>query len=162
MSRVIYFIIALAFWVLLTLPLDREHLIAGVVVCGITAMAFGKTRIIQPRKFLQPLRYGWAVVYVVVLLWECIKANFDVAYRVLHPAMPIHPGIVKTRTSLKTDIARACLANSVTMTPGTISVDMDGEGEFYIHWINVRTQDEGRAKEIIFERFEKILRRVFE
>jgi multicomponent Na+:H+ antiporter subunit E len=66
------------------------------------------------------------------------------------------------RTSLKTDVAKTCLANSITMTPGTLTVDMNGEGELYIHWINVRDERVERATEIIVERFERILKRVFE
>jgi len=162
MSRIVYFIVAYAFWLLLTLSLDGQHLVTGVIVCGLTAMIFGRISIAGVKKLLQPQRYFWMVVYVVVLLWECLKANLDVAYRVLHPAMPIRPGIVKVRTSLKTDIARTCLANSITMTPGTLTVDMNGEGELYIHWINVKEGNAGLATEMIVERFQRILKRVFE
>ena len=146
----------------MTLPVDGEHLVGWVVVCGVAAAAFGKTRITHFSKLLQPQRYFWMIVYLFVLFWECFKANLDVAYRVLHPAMPIRPGIVRTRTSLKTDVARTWLANSITMTPGTISVDIKPEGELYIHWIYVRDQDEKRASEIIFGKFERLIRRIFE
>jgi multicomponent Na+:H+ antiporter subunit E len=54
--------------------------------------------------------------------------------------MPIRPGIVKVRTTLKSDFAKTLLANSITMTPGTISVDIIGE-YLYIHWIYVRSED---------------------
>ncbi len=162
MSRAVYFIVALVFWLLLSFSLDWEHLLSGVVVCGLTAMIFGKMSFTQGRKLLQPPRYFWMVVYIVVLLWECIKANFDVAYRVLHPAMPIRPGIIKARTSLKTEVARTCLANSITMTPGTLTVDMNGDGELFIHWINVKGDSVEGATEMIVRRFERILKRVFE
>jgi multicomponent Na+:H+ antiporter subunit E len=161
-AKIVYSIIAFAFWLLLTLSLDREHLVVGVVVCVLTALLFGRIAITQTRKLLQPQRYFWMVFYCFVLIWECIKANFDVAYRVLHPSMPIHPGIVKTRTSLKTDIGRTCLANSITMTPGTLSVDITDEGYLYIHWINVKTQDVEEASQKIVVVFEKILKRIFE
>lgn len=162
MSRIAYFIITFAFWLLLTFSLDWEHLVTGVVVCGLTAIVFGKISISRPRKLFQPQRYFWMVIYAFFLLWECVKANFDVAYRVLHPAMPIRPGIVKARTSLKTDVARTCLANSITMTPGTLTVDMNADGELYIHWINVKDDSAGHAKQMIVKRFERILKRVFE
>ena len=83
------------------------------------------------------------------------------AYRVLHPMMPIKPGIVKIKTNLKTDIAKTFLANSITMTPGTLSVDIK-DGHLYIHWINVRSQDLNKATELIASRFEKILKNIFE
>ena len=162
MARIVYFISTFGFWLLLTLSLDWQHLVIGAAVCGVTAMIFGKISISCPRKLFQPQRYFWMIVYVVFLLWECLKANFDVAYRVLHPAMPIRPGIVKARTSLKTDVARTCLANSITMTPGTLTVDINGEGWLYIHWINVKDDNAGHAREMIVKRFERILKRVFE
>lgn len=162
MARIVYFIIAYAFWLLLTLSLNWQHLVIGAAVCGLTAMIFGKISISRPRKLLQPRRYFWMVIYILLLLWQCLKANFDVAYRVLHPAMPIRPGIVKAQTSLKTDVAKTCLANSITMTPGTLTVDMDGDGELYIHWINIKDDSAGLAKQKIVERFERILKRVFE
>ncbi len=107
------------------------------------------------------MRIIWFLWYLPIFLWECIKANIDVAYRVLHPKMPIRPGIVKVRTNLKTDIAKTFLANSITMTPGTLSVDIKKKF-LYIHWIYVRTEDPEEANAIIVRRFENILKKVFE
>ena len=53
-----------------------------------------------------------------------IKANIDVAYRVLHPARPIKPGIVRIRTSLKNPVGKLALANSITLTPGTMTMQI--------------------------------------
>jgi multicomponent Na+:H+ antiporter subunit E len=80
---------------------------------------------------------------------------------VLHPDMPIRPGIVKVRTTLTSDLAKTSLANSITMTPGTMSVDIVGE-YLYIHWINVKSEDIEGATEQIVGIFEKFLRRIFE
>jgi multicomponent Na+:H+ antiporter subunit E len=98
-----------------------------------------------------------------MFLWECFKANLDVAYRVLHPRLPIHPGIVKVRTKLTTDTALTFLANSITLTPGTMSVDIDKDnGILYIHWIDVKTKDVELATRIIVDRFEKVLKKIFD
>ena len=81
----------------------------------------------------------------------------------LHPRLPINPGIVKIKTSLKSDTALTFLANSITLTPGTMSVDIDTErGVLYVHWINVRAEDIESATKLIAERFEKILRKIFD
>ncbi|MCK4420291.1 Na+/H+ antiporter subunit E, partial [candidate division WOR-3 bacterium] len=88
-------------------------------------------------------------------------ANFDVAYRVVHPALPIHPGIVRVKTSLKSEMARTMLANSITLTPGTLSVDMVGDN-YYIHWINIFTDDPEKQRLLIISKFEWMLRKVFE
>ena len=79
----------------------------------------------------------------------------------LHPDLPINPGIVKILTGLSSDMGKSFLANSITLTPGTLTVDIDGE-YLYVHWINVTTQDIEEASKIISGRFEKIIRRIFE
>jgi multicomponent Na+:H+ antiporter subunit E len=89
------------------------------------------------------------------------KANVDVAYRVLHPRMPIRPGIVKIRTRIKSEAGRVFLANSITLTPGTLSVDLSGD-VLYIHWIYVRETDMGKATEAIIGRFESLIMKIFD
>jgi multicomponent Na+:H+ antiporter subunit E len=122
---------------------------------------FGRFFIENVHKLLQPKRYFWFFAYLVVFIWECIKANLDVAYRVLHPAMPIRPGIVKVKTTLKSELARTLLANSITMTPGTITVDIIDD-YFYIHWIYVRSEDPEVYTEMIMGTFEKYIKRIIE
>jgi multicomponent Na+:H+ antiporter subunit E len=86
-----------------------------------------------------------------------------VAYRVLHPKLPINPGIVKVKTILKTETGLTFLANFITLTPGTFSVDIDKDkGYLYIHWIDVKTQNIEEASQIIVSKFERILKEVFE
>ena len=161
MKRVILFIVAYILWLLLTWTLNWQHLLVGVAVAFLVASLFGNIFVQQPRKCFEPKRYGWFLVYLPLFLWECMKANIDVAYRVLHPRMPINPGIVKVKTTLKSDIAKTCLANSITMTPGTLSVDIKDE-YLYIHWINVRSKEMEQATELIIGRFEPILKRIFD
>jgi multicomponent Na+:H+ antiporter subunit E len=101
------------------------------------------------------------MVYLVVFIWACIKANFDVAYRVLHPAMPIRPGIVKVKTTLKSEFARTLLANSITMTPGTITVDIIDDF-FYIHWIYISSEDPEVYTKTIIGKFENYIKKIVE
>lgn len=90
-------------------------------------------------------------------------ANIDVAYRVLHPNLPINPGIVKVKTKLKSDVGLTFLANTITLTPGTMTVDVDKEkGLLYIHWINVKGKDVEAATKQIVEKFEHTLIKIFE
>jgi len=74
--------------------------------------------------------------------------------------MPIKPGIVVIKTSLKSDIAKMILANSITLTPGTFTLDVIGD-ELLVHWINVKTEDIDEATNMIGQRFEKYLRVIF-
>lgn len=162
-SNVILFLIGLLVWMLLTWPPDGQHLLVGVLVAALVSFLTGDMFVKRPHLFKHVNRYLWFLFYIPLFLWECIKANIDVAYRVSHPRLPIHPGIVKVKTSLKSDTGLTFLANSITLTPGTLSVDIDQENGFlYVHWIDVKDQSQERATRMIVERFEKILKRIFE
>ena len=161
MKYVTLFILSLIFWLLLTFEFTVPNIIVGAVSSIICALFFGRIFISSTYKLLQPKRYFWFMIYLFVFIWECIKANFDVAYRVLHPAMPIRPGIVKVRTTLQSDMAKMLLANSITMTPGTISVDIIDDC-LYIHWIYIRSEDPEVYTPIITGAFEKYIKRIIE
>lgn len=155
------FILTLIFWLLLTFDFSVSNLLTGGVAALLTALLFAKYFFHNTGKLLQPVRYFWFLVYLVIIIWECIKANFDVAYRVLHPAMPIKPGIVKLKLDLKSDFARTMLANSITMTPGTIAVDIVDD-VLYVHWIYVSSEDPDEYRQKIVGRFEKYIKKTFE
>jgi multicomponent Na+:H+ antiporter subunit E len=155
------FILTFLFWLLLTFNLSPANLIAGAAAALITSLLFAKHFFGNVGKFIQPQRYFWLLVYLVIFTWECIKANFDVAYRVLHPAMPIKPGIVKVQMELKSEFARTMLANSITMTPGTISVDIIDD-ILFVHWIYVKSDDPAEYSQKIAGRFEKYIKKIFE
>ena len=112
-------------------------------------------------RLLNPVRLLLAVFYIPYLIYYILLANLDVAYRVLNPDLPINPGIIKVKTKLKNEFAKTMLANSITLTPGTLTVEVDGS-DFYIHWINVVSDDPSVQKKLIVDRFEKILGRIFE
>ena len=161
MRSITVFLLSLLFWFLITFRLTLPNLIVGSMAALITTLIFGRYFLRNVYKFLQPHRYFWLMIYFFIFIWACIKANLDVAYRVLHPAMPIKPGIVKVKTELKSEFARTILANSITMTPGTISVDIIGD-YLYIHWIYVRSEDPEVYTPIISGQFEKFIKKIFE
>ncbi len=163
-KKVILFSVAFLVWCLLNWPPDWQHLVIGIVVSVFSAFIAGDLFINRPYVFKHPLRYWYFLtMYLPCFIWECLKANIDVAFRVLHPSLPIKPGIVKIKTSLKTDTALTFLANSITLTPGTLTVDIDKDkGILYVHWINVKDKDINKATQIIAGHFEKILGKIFE
>jgi multicomponent Na+:H+ antiporter subunit E len=153
-------LITFVLWLALSSKTDLPELITGGVVCLVVSF-FGAR--VYSNLGLPPLsikRILFSLAYIIVLFREIIKANLDVAYRVLHPKMPIKPGIVIIKTSLKSDIAKTILANSITLTPGTFTLDVIGD-EFLIHWINVKTEDIDEATNMIGWKFEKYLRVIF-
>jgi multicomponent Na+:H+ antiporter subunit E len=160
MARVKAFLVTsvllLAIWLLLTAPFTVPELIAGAVIAVVVALLpTGASRVFADVR-VTPRAIAAAVAYVFVFLAELVKANLDVAFRVLNPALPIKPGIVRVKTRLKTPLARTLLANSITLTPGTITVEARGD-EFFIHWIQVRDEDVEGATHAIVSKFERYL-----
>ena len=89
---------------------------------------------------LNPVRWFAFLAYAIVpFFFSMAKANVDVAYRVI--TGKINPGIVRISPDLKTDLGITMLANSITLTPGTLSVDIDEDkNDLYVHWINVKKE----------------------
>ncbi|MHC4634970.1 MAG: Na+/H+ antiporter subunit E [Planctomycetota bacterium] len=162
MRRLIYFVLGFIVWLLLTWTLNVQVIIAGVIASALIAVLFHEMLPKEHRVFISPVRLFWFLVYVPVFFYYMVKANLDVVYRALHPKMPINPGIVKIETSLKTDSGITALANSITLTPGTLTVDLTDDGFLYIHWINVKATDTKQATELIARKFEWFIKRIFE
>ncbi|MBU0996812.1 MAG: Na+/H+ antiporter subunit E [Firmicutes bacterium] len=99
-------------------------------------------------------------IYLPVFIWKLLLANLDVAKRVLSPKIPLNPGIVKIKTNLQGDFGKLALANSITLTPGTLSIDVEGDS-LYIHTVDVKGKNEEENRERISEPFEKILGGIF-
>lgn len=167
MRRLIYFVLSFIVWVFLTWPfvdgkIDLQVVIAGIVAAFIVAILFHDILPKEHIVFISPVRVFWFLVYVPVFFYYVIVANLDVVYRVLHPKMPIKPGIVKVKTNLKTESGITALANSITLTPGTLTVDLTEDGFLYVHWIYVKSEDLEDATNFIARRFEWFLKRIFE
>ena len=162
-SRIVVFILSLLIWAALTSIRDGQEMIAGVVVSFIVAWIAGGIFIStesQPGFLRRALA---AIRYVFKFLWEMIKANLHVAWIVVSPNLPIKPGIVKIKTKLKRDTALTVLTNSITLTPGTLTIDVNPEKqEIYIHCIDVFSTDVDENTQNIGQRFEPLLREVFE
>lgn len=163
-----HFIILLIIWFLLTAPwdpvsghLDWQVTIVGIGVALLTAWLFADLFHGSIREFGSLPRLFWFVYYVPVFLYFVIVANLDVLYRVIHPNMPIQPGIVKVKTRLRSAAGVTALCNSITLTPGTLAVDLTEDGYIYVHWIYVRTTDMETATALIVRRFEDILIKIF-
>ena len=109
--------------------------------------------------FFNPVRWSLFLIYAIgPFFWAMTKANLDVAYRVITGR--INPGIVKISPELKTDLGITLLANSITLTPGTLSVDLDKENNLYVHWINVKNLEP--KIEDVCSNFHRWIRRITE
>ena len=122
--------------------ISTEELVAGVIISVFTAgvarliMGKGENELIR-KPYLLFIRPFVFLVYLVPWFISLTIANLDVAYRVI--TGKIRPGIVRIKPDLKSDLGRTILANSITLTPGTLTVDVDRKsGDLFVHWINVK------------------------
>ena len=143
-------------WVIANATLAADRLIAGAVICAVIALAFANFARVYGDVRWSPKVVYYYLLYLGVFLIELTKANINVMRLVFSPRIDIEPGIVEIKTRLKTPIGRLALANAITLTPGTLVVDIKGDSMF-IHWINVSATDPVAATEEISARFEKYL-----
>lgn len=158
-SFMLSLVILFSLWVVVA-GTDGDELIAGAIISLLISIIFAKRLAVLGELRLTPRSLIRIPLYVVVFLIELVKSTLDVARRVISPSLPINPGIVKVKTRLKSKLGRIVLANSITLTPGTMTVDTDGE-YFYIHWIDIQADDIDAASAAIVHTFEKHLEVIF-
>jgi len=114
------------------------ELLFGAILSLIVGIISRKIFIKESFRMANPVRWVTFLAYIIGPFFIALaKANLDVAYRVI--TGKINPGIVKISPDLKTDLGITLLANSITLTPGTLTVDIDEDkNDLYIHWINVK------------------------
>lgn len=150
----------LLIWVIANNTLESGDLIAGVVITGTIALVFAAFSQVYGVVRWSPRVIFYYLLYFWVFTQELVKANLNVMRVVFSPRIDIKPGIVEIKTELKSPMGRLALANSITLTPGTLVVDMRGDSLF-IHWINVTATDPVGATKEIAGRFEKYLKVVY-
>jgi multicomponent Na+:H+ antiporter subunit E len=142
MPPIFTFFVMLAFWTALSGKFDLFHLGMGVFSSGLVAwlshdlLFEGHTRKLGATL----IEIACFVRYLVWLFGQIVLANFHIAGLALslYPKKHLDPHIIKFRTSLKTNFARFVLANSITLTPGTVSVRIEDD-VFYVHAITRRS-----------------------
>ena len=145
MKFLITTVVAYAVYLLLTIGSGTVALwsTAELVIGAVLAVAVGallRNRFLgTDLRMLNPRRWFTFLVYLFPFFFAMAKANIDVAYRVITGR--INPAIVKINPKLKNDLSVTILANSITLTPGTLSVDVDQKtNELYVHWINIKPE----------------------
>ncbi len=138
------FTLLFAFWVFLSGFFDLFHLSLGVICCAI--VSYGSYDLIFTQTNLRNLKERHRagknfILYLPWLIYQIYLANVHVVYLVWHPGMPIDPEIIRFKTKLRSDLALVTLANSITLTPGTITLDIR-DGEYYVHALSKKVADD--------------------
>ena len=152
-------------WIVLTWSFSLQELAAGVVVSLASALFVSRFFIHEDAfRFFNPVKLLNLIVYAGTFCRELVKANVDMA-KIVFGGCKVNPGIVRVPTGMKSDYGLSLLANSITLTPGTITVEVaeeEGENCYYIHWIDMTAESGEAAGEAIKGNLEKGTRRVFD
>lgn len=112
-------------WILLSGHYEPLLLSLGAGSCVFVAWLTHRMDLVDHEG--HPIHLTWrAAIYWPWLLWEIVKANIDVAKIVLDPALPISPLVFSVKASQADDLGHVIYANSITLTPGTVSIDVKG------------------------------------
>ena len=150
------FILFFIIWMGLTWPLNGQEAIIGGIVSLLLAL-LAASKISTGLDALYPWRLLILLIYVPYFIYKMIVANIELALIVINPKLPIKPAILKGKTILKKNASKVWLANSITLTPGTLTVDIKGD-DFYIHCVKPKEETEKWLEKDVLRPFEKFLK----
>jgi len=142
MKYIATFLILFLNWLIWSGMFDAFHLSLGVISCALVTFishdllfkeGFSYRNIVEAVRFIK---------YIPWLLYQIVLSNIHVAYLVLHPKMPIEPFMITVETKLKKDISLVTYANSITLTPGTITADIVDRKYYVVHCISKKVADD--------------------
>lgn len=153
-------LLAFILYIIITGSMTLYDITTGIITAIAAGLLFGKYLVKNPQKALNPARWVAMVAYFIkyITIIE-LKAHLDVIKRII--SGDTNPGIIRVPITVKDEYAKFLVANSITNTPGTVTVYMDDEYA-YVNWIDVKTRDPDEARREILEEFEKHAKRIFE
>jgi multicomponent Na+:H+ antiporter subunit E len=124
-NQILLFVLLLAFWLVIVPSIDLIQVVVGSIVAfAVTIYSFDTIKSVKPFNF--NLLYIFKFIrFSLVLLVEIVKSNIEVAKIILSPKLKIKPHFVKINNPLKTDFNRVIYGNAITLTPGTITVELE-------------------------------------
>ena len=158
-NPVILFATLMLFWLMLVNSLAPDTLLIGALVSLIIALLYRDGLSFFTEFRWTPKANVAGVAYYAYFFRQLVRSNLRLAAIVVDPALPIEPGILKVRTGLESRMGRLMLANSITLTPGTLTVEVDGEW-LYVHCVTLgETDTESATREIAagFERYLEVM-----
>ncbi len=153
MRLLFWTILLFALWMVLTANFQIFNILVGIGVSFSIALLYTKLFTHKTFEFISPV---WFLVYLYVLLKNLIISNIQISKRILRPDMKLSPAIVAVKTNLESDWKKLLLANSITLTPGTLTLDIKDDMLF----IHVIEYDKDSNKENITKEFEDIIAKI--
>lgn len=145
-AKISFFFLLLSFWLLIS-----GHYTVFMITLGIVSLS-GVLLLSGRMDMLNQGLHTWRFYmrlpsYSFWLLWQIIQSNLDVAWRILHPKLPINPGFIRVPLSQKKDLAKLVHANSISLTPGTVSTDIN-ESSIEVHVLTRQPNDSAEHQEL--------------
>ncbi len=120
------FILLMVFWLLISASADWQHILVGAIFCSILTVFWSNLKISEEYQTDFTVKQIYLLIkYFIMLGYEVVSANITVAMIVLHPRLPISPGMVIMRCDLQRSLVRVLYVNSITLCPGTITVELE-------------------------------------
>ena len=131
------FILVFIVWIVLTFSLHPEQIVAGIII-SLTISVICRHLLSKdtPRIILHPMRWLYFLAYIAMMFYLEFLAHLDVARRVFTGR--IRPAIVEVPVKFETNLGKTLMGNSITLTPGTLTVNADKEDRLYVHTIGFR------------------------
>ena len=140
-------------WMVLTSNFQIFNIVVGIGVSFSIALLYSKLFTHKSFEFISPV---WFMVYLYVLLKNLIISNIQISKRVLSKDMKLSPAVVAVKTNLESDWKKLLLANSITLTPGTLTLDIKDD-TLFIHDIDYH---EDSNQESMTKEFEDIIAKI--
>ncbi len=153
MRIVFWTVLLFAVWLVLTHSIALSNIVVGLIVSAAIALLYTRSFKADDIEMISPY---WLGVYIVVFLKSIIISNIQISKRILRKDMRLAPAIVAVKTDLKSDWKKLLLANSITLTPGTLTLDVKGD-TLFIHTIEY---DKEKKKEDIIKEFQDVIARI--
>ena len=155
---VLVFLLCWFAWMMLAGQLSLEELVCGAAVSLLVTVLSGHHLAVFSGLRLEPVALVHLFRFLLVFLRSLVLANIDMARRVLSPSLPIRPAVVEVETGLQSTLGRLLLTNAITLTPGTLSVDVTAN-RILVHWVDCPSGSDMQAKtDAIVSTFERHLK----
>lgn len=152
--RILFWTLLLFFmWLILTANFQTANIFIGLGVSFSLSLLYEKIFLHEKIELINPY---YLIIYLLILTKNLIFSNLQIAKRTLSPDMKLAPAIVAVKTELKSDWKKLLLANSITLTPGTLTLDVKGD-TLYIHVLECKDM---QNKADITREFEKIIEKI--
>ncbi len=160
-NKLIFFLSLLALWLVLSWSVSMDELFAGFIFSALTVFISDKIFGAGPDN-ANPFRYLWFVVYFLALLWDIMRSCADALYRLIHPALISKPRILDIKTTLRNDTAIGLLSGTLSLMPGTLTVDFNSQNNvFHVYCLVGMTPTYSSVIELLIFKYENILKKVY-